>query len=580
MRRSSFALIVAMPLAFAGGVVSEVAAQAPLYSGLGGEQDFGTECLHRNDDETSPEIDLTPAFPAGLKFFQDEPYTTVYVNTNGNITFGGGVRQYTPDPFPLDRTIGGGDPRPMIAPFWADVDTRQVPDTTGCDTEPGPGDDGGPVCSGGENSVWWFLEPNRLVVTWHQVGYFSCHNDLRMNFQLILTGVPSCGGGATDFDVEFRFNRCEWETGDASGGTDGFGGTEAQAGFDAGNGEDFVAIMGTREPGISRKLCDDSNVGDPGVWRFQIRSGTVICPEAGEACDTGMDGVCGEGITQCFGTGTICKSVIPATDETCDALDNDCDGMVDEGGDLCSSETAVCDRGTCIDVCFEGGCPSGQICGDDGVCVDEGCTDIDCPEGQRCSLGECINACSVVRVGTGPDGANEIVPVRCPDGETCRGGRCFDLCVDVECDPECTVCLEGECIGRCDLEGAPDCPAGETCTDEGLCRPTECVGVTCPEGQACRDGSGCTDVCIGTICPGSDICMEGKCRPPMSMPEEDAGVEEDAGTGDEDAGVDEGPTDRGDDGCCTVAPGAGRGPAGLLAILGLLGLIVMRRRQR
>mgnify|MGYP000039875964 CR=1 FL=1 len=41
---------------------------------------------------------------------------------------------------------------------------------------------------------------------------------------LVLGHGPEQGGaGEGDFDVEFRFNRCEWTTGDASGGSGGFG---------------------------------------------------------------------------------------------------------------------------------------------------------------------------------------------------------------------------------------------------------------------------------------------------------------------------------------------------------------------
>ena len=44
---------------------------------------------------------------------------------------------------------------------------------------------------------------------------FNEHNEHRMSFQLILTNANGCGSG--DFDVEFRYNRCEWDTGTASG---------------------------------------------------------------------------------------------------------------------------------------------------------------------------------------------------------------------------------------------------------------------------------------------------------------------------------------------------------------------------
>ncbi len=374
-----------------------------------------------------------------------------------------------------------------------------------------------------------------------------------------------------DFDVEFRYNRCEWETGDASGGTNGFGGTEAQAGFDAGNTRDYVAIPGSLMPGIANTLCTSSNVGEPGVWRFQIRSGTVICPDAGEPCDTGMVGVCAEGVTQCIASGTECTPVVPAGDERCDGLDNDCDGSVDEGGDLCTG-VEVCDRGVCIDVCFEGSCPDGQLCTAEGRCVDVGCESLECPAGQRCFMGACVGACE---------------GVVCPAGQTCRAGSCLDLCADLSCDPECTVCSEGECIVRCDLPGG-ECGPGETCTAEGRCEPTACLGVTCDPGFVCQPGAGCVDACADAVCPSGEVCRLGNCVRDMPSPVADAGITDGGGATAEDAGTDSGVADAGrepsrrvprsDDGCGCTTPGTSSSPAPLWALA--FGLVLAWRRRR
>jgi MYXO-CTERM domain-containing protein len=552
--RASTSLILTLVLCSAA---ASARAQAPILTGLGGPEGYGTSCLHPNDDGSSVAIDLTAAFPSGLRFFT-RTHTTAYVNTNGNITFSGPLRTYTPNPFPVAD-------QPMIAPYWADVDIRPEGD---CSTGTR-----GTCESPSDNGVWWHLEPGRMVVTWDRVGYYRCREDRRMTFQLILTAVPSCGGGATDFDVEYRFNTCEWETGEASGGTDGFGGTEAQVGFDAGNGSDFVMLPGSREPGIAERMCTESNVGEPGVWRFEIRSGTVVCPDAGEPCDTGMVGVCGEGVTQCVGTGTVCQPVVPAGDETCDALDNDCDGAVDEGSDLCALSTSVCDRGVCIETCFEGGCPPGQTCTDEGRCVDEGCEDVECPAGQRCAMGACGDACD---------------SVVCPAGQSCRGGRCLDLCADIECDPECTACVDGECVPRCDLEGV-SCAPGESCTAEGICEPTECLGVECDPGFVCTPGEGCVDACEGVVCPSGEECREGECRRPApTPPPADAGpvTPMDAGST---PGADGGPGSGLIDGeppgrresteCICAAPGSSRTPAPWAGLV-VLGLAVAWRRRR
>ena len=40
-----------------------------------------------------------------------------------------------------------------------------------------------------------------------------------------------------DFDIEFNYDQIQWETGGASGGTSGLGGTSARVGYSAGTGE-------------------------------------------------------------------------------------------------------------------------------------------------------------------------------------------------------------------------------------------------------------------------------------------------------------------------------------------------------
>jgi hypothetical protein len=50
---------------------------------------------------------------------------------------------------------------------------------------------------------------------------------------------------------------------------------------------------------------------------------------AGEPCDTGFVGVCGQGLQECV-TGTLLCTPAPPGAEVCDGLDNDCDGEIDE----------------------------------------------------------------------------------------------------------------------------------------------------------------------------------------------------------------------------------------------------------
>lgn len=89
---------------------------AELINGLGGERGFGENSVSRNDDGYSEAIDITSIFDGGLNLF-GTTYTSMYVNTNGNVTFDNGLYSYTPG------EIDAGS-SPIFAPFWADVDTR------------------------------------------------------------------------------------------------------------------------------------------------------------------------------------------------------------------------------------------------------------------------------------------------------------------------------------------------------------------------------------------------------------------------------------------------------------------------
>ena len=122
-------------------------------------------------------------------------YTSVYINTNGNISFSGALSTYTPNAFP-------GAPQPMIAPYWADVDTRSTTDSVdSCDNYPGGGTfPMGTVCTDPpptSNLVQWDIAPGQFIVTWYKVGYFSCHTTPVMSFQLVLRAAGSCGGAAS-----------------------------------------------------------------------------------------------------------------------------------------------------------------------------------------------------------------------------------------------------------------------------------------------------------------------------------------------------------------------------------------------
>jgi hypothetical protein len=178
-----------------------------------------------NDDYSSSAISLPFSFN-----FYGNLYDTVYINNNGNISFLAPYYTWTSNSFP-DSSFN------MIAPFWADVDTRGGYDSLG-------------NALGNGGNVWYKITPTALIVNWNQVGYFNMHNDLVSSFQLIISNgsdsLISAGG-----NVSFCYQDMQWTTGDASMGSGGFGGTPATVGVNVGNGTDYFQVGRFDQPGIN-----------------------------------------------------------------------------------------------------------------------------------------------------------------------------------------------------------------------------------------------------------------------------------------------------------------------------------------
>ncbi|MFN2505700.1 MAG: nidogen-like domain-containing protein [Acidimicrobiales bacterium] len=116
-----------------------------------------------------------------------------------------------------------------------------------------------------------------FCVYWEDVGYFGGHTDKLNTFRLYLVDA---GGG--DFEIVFDYDSILWETGDASGGSNGFGGTSAGAGFSSGNGDPsgFFELPGSLTNGAfldgapTGLARTSSNSFDVGVHRFAVRNGS------------------------------------------------------------------------------------------------------------------------------------------------------------------------------------------------------------------------------------------------------------------------------------------------------------------
>jgi hypothetical protein len=220
---------------------------------------FDQQVLDRNDDNSTLLVPI--GFPIFL-FGQTE--THCYVNNNGNITFSKSERSWTPAPLQnLGLTI--------IAPFWADVDTRPQ---------------GSDMVRYSNHSETVNGHP-AFGVSWMDVGYYA-YNDEKLNsFQLVLIERSDTGEG--NFDIEFNYNRVQWETGDVSGGINGYGGYPARSGLT--NGADrTVELAGSGKPTIQLDavpatgqqnfltglIYRSRNSIIPGRYVFRVRDGVVL----------------------------------------------------------------------------------------------------------------------------------------------------------------------------------------------------------------------------------------------------------------------------------------------------------------
>ena len=244
---------------------------------------FDANILPANDDGS------TGVVPIGfnLNFF-GATHDTLFVNNNGNVTFDAPLATFTP--FPLTSTN-----RAIIAPFFADVDTRI-----------------GNVVTYGQGTV---DGRKAFGVNWPGVGCFRTNASVRNFFQMRLIDRSDVGAG--DFDIVFKYDSIQWETGQASGGNVVCqGGASARVGYSNGTGSPgtFFEVPGSGTAGAFL----DSNVRT-GLRRqppliFSVRSGVPV-----SIADRDGDGVPDE-LDNC-----------PTTANP-DQVDSDFDGI----GDVCS----------------------------------------------------------------------------------------------------------------------------------------------------------------------------------------------------------------------------------------------------
>ncbi len=207
---------------------------------------FSQNALPASDDGSSGQVPLG----FNINFFGHN-LSSLYVNNNGNVTFFEPFSQFTP--FGLTKDVN----TPILAPFFADVDTRAAGQVTyGTGTVDGH---------------------QAFGVTWNNVGYYNNHSDKTDTFQLVLIDRSDTGAG--NFDVLFNYDKVQWDTGDASSGS------SAVAGFSDGSGNQGTSFMipgsgqsgafldGNTDTGL---VANSQGSATDGAFVFNGRGGQIV----------------------------------------------------------------------------------------------------------------------------------------------------------------------------------------------------------------------------------------------------------------------------------------------------------------
>jgi alpha-tubulin suppressor-like RCC1 family protein len=233
-------------------------------------------------------------------------------------------------------------------------------------------------------------------------------------------------------------------------------------------------------------------------------------------------GACLHTIDNCAGGATqTCDPMQGSSAEVCDGLiDQNCDGTVDEGcacingqTRACGSSVGECEQGTqtCVAGQWAAECvgevtSSSEVC--DGLDNDcDGVSDDGLTRATTCGLGACEGNTGYETCTAGAWGSNTCDPFAGATPETCDAGMTDNDC-DGDVNEDC-ACVSGQTV-QCGATDAGECSYGlETCDING--QFGDCVGAVYPAGETCNN---LDDDCDGVIDDGvtrGTTCGQGIC---------------------------------------------------------------------
>ncbi len=218
-----------------------------------------------------------------------------------------------------------------------------------------------------------------------------------------------------------------------------------------------------------------------------------FCQTVGATCESGVGACRRSGVTACSSNAVSCNAVegTPGT-ETCNNIDDDCDGQTDEGASICAIGGQTCVSGACV-------CPAGQVaCG--GSCE---------VVGQACSDG--VGACQ----RTGQMACNSAGVIAC---NAVKGTATTEICdgIDNDCDGAVDETLRVDCLPDSDNDRYANAGfnfISQQCRDErrvsfGYC-PANFIAVNSNQGLDCatNDAARFRTMSVRTDADGDEYCV-------------------------------------------------------------------------
>jgi MYXO-CTERM domain-containing protein len=274
--------------------------------------------------------------------------------------------------------------------------------------------------------------------------------------------------------------------------------------------------------------------------------------DLGAICTNGGMGACtraGNLVCAPNGMGTVCDApTVQGSQEICNNVDDDCDGMVDENapeplpgvGETCGVNLGQCKAGT-----FR--CELGRLVCDQttSMGMPEICNGLD----DNCN-GQTDEGFPIEECACPPHSIETLKTGSCKPGRrVCKGALGFvcegcvpprmEVCngLDDDCDGMgdtgdnlCTpgrICVEEDCQLLCG-DGEFPCPIGYECQSKvhptqgpvRICVSTKCRNVSCMPGFNCNQANGlCEDPCAGVMCNDPQKCFDGLCKDCRTKPD-------------------------------------------------------------